>query len=84
MGGKELLTKTNSKLRITMEVVIKVKSVYGEDKVYPVCFNAHIFADMLNQKTFTNNDLKYIRALGFKIMLAVFAGEDVVATVPYN
>ena len=65
-------------------VIVKVKNVYGEDKVYPVCANGHIFADMLNQKTFTLHDLRHISALGFNISLAVYNGKDIVATVPYN
>lgn len=66
------------------QVIVKVKNVYGEDKVYPVCANAHIFADMLNQKTFTRSDLVHVSALGFELMLAVYAGQDVVATIPYK
>lgn len=51
-----------------MQITIQIKSVYGNETIYPVCVNARIFADMLNQKTLTRRDLAKIYALGYDIV----------------
>jgi len=33
-----------------MELIIKIKSVYGEDKIYPACDTAETFANAHRQK----------------------------------
>lgn len=50
-----------------MQIVVEVKSVYGEDKVYPVCDKAKLFAEMLGTKTLTHSALIYIERLGYEI-----------------
>lgn len=52
-----------------MEITIKIKNVYGNETIYPVCDKSKIFAEMLGQKTLTRRDLQSISKLGFKISL---------------
>lgn len=48
-------------------ITIEVRSVYGQNKAYPVCADAHLFAQMLRTKTLTLEALKDIIALGYTI-----------------
>ena len=47
-----------------MKVTIQVKNVYGEDKVYPVCSNAKLFAEIAGTKTLTVDTLQRMKWLG--------------------
>ena len=83
-----MVTTLHSKLRTTMEITIRIKNVYGEEKIYPVCAKAEIFAAMLGQKTFTNDNLRHIRNLGYTVMQGVFARvngeEQMVTSIAHN
>jgi len=48
-------------------ITVKIKNVYGNDLIYPVCDNAQKFAVLTNKKTLSKNELAYIKALGFKV-----------------
>ena len=48
-------------------ISIEVRSVYGQNKAYPVCADAHLFAQMLRTKTLTRDALKDIIALGYTV-----------------
>jgi len=49
-----------------METIkIKIKKVYGEYKIYPVCEKGKVFCELLKQKTFTQNNINKIKDLGF-------------------
>ena len=50
-------------------IIVKIKEVYGERKVYPVCCYAEEFARIAGTKTLTDSTIKSIRALGFDIVL---------------
>jgi hypothetical protein len=51
------------------EIIVKVKDVYGQATVYPVCVLAEEFAKLARTKTLTKAALDSIRALGFKVVL---------------
>ena len=59
-------------MRYEMELVItvEVKRVYGEEKIYPVCEKALIFAKMVGQKTLTPSNIANIKALGYTIKVS--------------
>ena len=46
---------------------VKTKNVYGRELVYPSCHLAVKFAQLLNVKTFSDNQLSHIIELGYKI-----------------
>jgi hypothetical protein len=50
-----------------MEITIKIKSVFGQERIYPVCPNALTLSDLCGKKTFDRIDLKNIEKLGFSI-----------------
>ena len=52
---------------IKPDLYVQVKSVYGKDTVYPACESTKSFCELLNQTTLTERDIKYIKALGFKV-----------------
>ena len=49
------------------EILVKIKTVYGNDLIYPVCENAKKFATLTNKKTLNKNELVYIKSLGFEV-----------------
>jgi len=49
------------------EITVLIKSQYGKTAIYPRDHKAHIFADMLGQKTLTPTNIKFIKALGFTV-----------------
>ena len=52
-----------------MKVTIQVKNVYGEDKVYPVCSNAKLFAEIAGTKTLSANTLQIMKEHGVETVL---------------
>ena len=48
-------------------IEVRIKQVWGNDTIYPVCESAHTFADLLNQRTLTNRDIASIKKLGYTI-----------------
>lgn len=50
-----------------MELTVKIKSVYGNDLIYPVNDTAQKFSNLLGKKTFSKVDLAIIGNLGYTI-----------------
>ena len=50
-------------------VYVKIKNVYGVDKVYPDCPVTEIFAALTKTKTLSENDLSNILKLGYNIQV---------------
>jgi hypothetical protein len=50
-----------------MELIVKVKQVYGNDMIYPVNDTAQKFSNLIGKKTFSRVDLAIISNLGYKI-----------------
>jgi hypothetical protein len=48
-------------------VEVQIKSVYGNELVYPVNENACKFAQLIGKKTLSMRDIAYIKGLGFTI-----------------
>ena len=63
------------------QILIEIKSFYGESKVYPLCEKAKEFAAMLGTKTLTTHALKSIKKLGFEIQVADHFGNAYGATL---
>jgi len=59
---------TNAAERTDKLVIVERRTVYGVDKIYPVCDRAIIFADMVGTKTLTNATIEGMRDLGFSII----------------
>lgn len=50
-----------------MTIKVQLRSVYGNDVIYPACPDARRFADLAGTRTLTVQALKIIRDLGYKI-----------------
>ena len=51
-------------------IVIEIRNVYGTEKVYPVCEQAHAFADIAGTTTLTPDALDHIqKRLGYELIL---------------
>lgn len=48
-------------------IKVTIKSVYGNDVVYPACMDAKRFADIAGSKTLTDRTLRLVRDLGYGI-----------------
>ena len=53
-----------------MEILVQIKSVYGEEKIYPICDKAHAFAAIAGTKTLTAQTLRQVKALGYAIKVS--------------
>ncbi len=50
-------------------ITIEIKTVYGNDLIYPVCASAHRFAQLAGKKTLSRADLSLIRQLDFTVVV---------------
>lgn len=50
-----------------MQIVVTIKSVYGNITAYPACPTSALFAQLIGTKTLTPQALKTIQALGFEV-----------------
>ncbi len=50
-----------------MKIKVKIKNVYGVDRIYPVCDKAKAFAGFSGNKTLSLTDIKRIKMLGYEI-----------------
>lgn len=48
-------------------IEVKIRNVYGTEKIYPVCDKARAFAAIAGQLTLTYNTINGIKALGYTI-----------------
>lgn len=48
-------------------IIVRVRNIYGNKTVYPVCDKARIFAQMAGHSTLTRATLDGIRRLGYLI-----------------
>ncbi len=50
-----------------MKLLVEIRNVYGNERIYPLCNKAVIFCQMLGRQTLTRGDIEYIKALGYTI-----------------
>ena len=50
-----------------MQILVSVRSVYGNQTVYPVCEKAKLFASLAKAKTLTWDAVEKIKALGYAV-----------------
>ena len=51
------------------EIIVNVKNVYGNELIYPVCFNAKKFTSLTKNKTLNKKDIDIIKTLGYKVIV---------------
>lgn len=52
-----------------MELIIKIKNVYGNEAIYPVCEKGGSLAKFKGQKTFTRRDIDILKQLGYSFIV---------------
>jgi len=50
-----------------MKLQVKIKNVYGLEKIYPICKQAILLADLAKQITFTGREISLLKELGYII-----------------
>ncbi|HXU78594.1 MAG TPA: hypothetical protein VN794_18605 [Methylomirabilota bacterium] len=50
-----------------MNILVEIKCVYGEEKIYPTCQQAKLFAQIAGTKTLTRSVIDHIKALGIEV-----------------
>lgn len=50
-----------------LSIQVTVRQAYGQERVYPVCDKAKLFASLIGGKIFSPDDLRIIGLLGYKI-----------------
>jgi hypothetical protein len=51
-----------------MNILVEIKTVYGEEKIYPMCQQAKLFAQIAGTKTLTRSVINHIKALGVEVI----------------
>ena len=50
-------------------IKVEIKSVFGNEKIYPACPVAEGFCKLINQKTLTERDINCIKELGYEVQV---------------
>jgi hypothetical protein len=50
-----------------MNITVKVKNVYGQDRIYPICSKAKLFTRLTNTKTLSTWDINKIKELVYTV-----------------
>ena len=50
-----------------MQITVAIKSVYGNELIYPISDNAKLFAILTRKKTLTKQALATIKKLGYEV-----------------
>ena len=48
-------------------MIVKVREVYGVQRIYPISDSAQLFADIAGKKTLDSADIHRIKQLGFEV-----------------
>lgn len=52
-----------------MQITIEIKNQYGNERIFPACPTAAIFAGIAGTKTLTRDNLAAIKALGYEVRI---------------
>lgn len=52
-----------------MQIVVKVKNVYGNELIYPVCEHAKMCAELTGTKTLSQRNIDTLKRLGFEFIV---------------
>ena len=54
-----------------MKITVKIKNVFGHERIYPVCPQAKLFAQISGHKTLTRHAIILIKGLGYNVVQEV-------------
>jgi hypothetical protein len=52
-----------------MQIIVKVKNVYGNELIYPVCEHAKMCAELTGTKTLSQRNIDTLKRLGFEFVV---------------
>ena len=52
-----------------LEILVEIKSVYGNERIYPVCKKAFLFSKIAGTTTITDETKDLIKQLGYTIVV---------------
>jgi len=50
-----------------MKITVKIKNVFGNERIYPVCPQAKLFAQISGHKTLTRDAIDLIKKMGYTV-----------------
>ncbi len=54
---------------MTNTIKVKIKTIYGTERIYPACDKAQVFCDLIAQNTLTGDDIEKIKKLGYEVQV---------------
>jgi hypothetical protein len=54
-----------------MKITVKIKNVFGHERIYPVCPQAKLFARLAGHKTLTRHAISVIKDMGYSVVQEV-------------
>jgi hypothetical protein len=48
-------------------ITVKIKNVFGNERIYPVCPQAKLFAQISGHKTLTRDAIDLIKKMGYSV-----------------
>lgn len=52
-----------------MTILVRIRNVYGNETIYPVCESARKFTELTGKKTLSRSDVAVIKSLGFTVTI---------------
>lgn len=51
-------------------ITVRIVTQYGNERIFPACANAELFASIAGTKTLSRANIEHIKALGFAVEVA--------------
>ena len=59
------MSEESKALAIDKRLIVKKKSVWGTERIYPICERSKLFTKLVGQKTLDRSAIEIIRQLGY-------------------
>ena len=59
------MSEESTALAIDKRLIVKKKSVWGTERIYPICEKSKLFTRLVGQKTLDKSAIEIIRQLGY-------------------
>ena len=67
LGAEGKVSANNEPLYLQPEITVEIREVYGAKKYYPHCGDAKVFASIAGTTTLTEQTLRRVMKLGYKV-----------------
>jgi len=59
------MSEESKALAIDKRLIVKKKTVWGTERIYPICERSRLFTRLIGQKTLDRSAIELIRQLGY-------------------